>query len=125
MGTANVILYAKWNRNQGIPVIYNGNGNTNGTVPLDRNFYTQGSTVIVLDNTGSLWKTSYVFAGWNTKTDGTGTDYVAGARFIMGATKVMILYAKWNRNQGILHFRKTCSGCIKRINNPKSLCDQS
>src|SRR5690606_7339123 len=34
------------------------------------------------------------FAGWNTKADGTGTDYIPGQTFTMG-TEEVTLYAKW------------------------------
>jgi BNR/Asp-box repeat./Listeria-Bacteroides repeat domain (List_Bact_rpt). len=76
-------------------VTYNGNSNTGGSVPTDGNPYTQGTTVTVKANTGTLVKTGYAFSGWNTATDGSGTTYVAGTgTFAMGSNNV-ILYAKW------------------------------
>jgi uncharacterized repeat protein (TIGR02543 family) len=75
-------------------VTYDGNGNTSGIVPVDSNTYLPGATVTVLGNTGSLEKTGYTFGGWNTTSDGTGTDYAVGATFTMGTANV-ILYAKW------------------------------
>jgi uncharacterized repeat protein (TIGR02543 family) len=49
--------------------------------------------VTVLDS-GTLVRTGYNFAGWNTTFDGTGTSYAIGATFsITGNT---ILYAKWS-----------------------------
>ena len=65
-------------------VTYNANGASGGSVPMDNNKYQQGATVTVLGNTGTLVKTGYAFAGWNTKADGTGTSYAAGATFSMG-----------------------------------------
>jgi len=52
--------------------------------------------VTVLGNTGSLVKTSYSFDGWNTQSDGLGTDYNASGSdsFTMGSANVT-LYAKW------------------------------
>ena len=76
---------------------YNGNGNTGGTVPTDSNTYQQASTVTVLGNTGSLVKTGYTFAGWNTLANGSGTAYTAGQTFSMGAANVTC-YAKWTAN---------------------------
>ena len=74
-------------------VIYEGNGNTSGTVPTDNTKYSSGASVTVLGNTGNLARTGCTFAGWNTKADGTGTDYAADASFnISGNTT---LYAKW------------------------------
>jgi uncharacterized repeat protein (TIGR02543 family) len=54
-------------------------------------------TVTVLGNTGTLVRTGHTFAGWNTKADGSGTDYVANATFTMGSANVT-LYAKWTAN---------------------------
>ena len=75
-------------------VSYNGNSSTGGSVPVDGNNYAVGSSVTVLSNSGSLVKTGYTFQGWNTKADGSGTPYAAGASFTMGAYNV-ILYARW------------------------------
>ena len=78
-------------------VTYSGNGNTGGSVPIDSGAYIQGETVTVLGNTGSLVKSGHTFAGWNTAADGKGTNYTAGAGFIIGNTNVT-LYAKWTAN---------------------------
>jgi uncharacterized repeat protein (TIGR02543 family) len=75
-------------------VTYNGNGSTGGTVPSDLSSpYTSGTTVTVLDNTGSLVKTGYTFNGWNTAAVGSGTSYAAAATFSISANT--ILYAQW------------------------------
>jgi uncharacterized repeat protein (TIGR02543 family) len=95
MGAANVTLYAKWSLVPTYTVTYNGNGNTSGTVPTDNQAYQQNATVTVADNTGSLTKTGYTFAGWNTAADGSGTNYNPAATFNMGATNIT-LYAKWS-----------------------------
>jgi len=76
-------------------VTYNGNGNTGGSTPTDNQSYQSGSIVTVKDNTGSLTKTGYSFAGWNTASDGSGTSYNPAATFKMGATNIT-LYAKWS-----------------------------
>ena len=78
-------------------VTYNGNGATGGTVPTDRNTYTEGSSVTVLGNTGNLAKTGYTFAGWNTSPDGSGTSYAAGSPVTMRTSDVT-LYAQWRAN---------------------------
>ena len=77
-------------------VVYNGNGNTAGTPPIDDKAYDGGETATVLGNTGGLEKTGYVFDGWNTQADGNGTDYAVGSDFAIIANK--ILYAKWIPN---------------------------
>ncbi|WP_173218558.1 S-layer homology domain-containing protein [Paenibacillus alba] len=77
-------------------VNYDGNGSTGGTVPVDANAYEQNATVTVYGNTGSLVKSGYSFAGWNTRVDGSGVSYTVGSTFIMGAAN-MTLYAQWTR----------------------------
>lgn len=85
-------------------VTYDGNGSTGGNVPIDSfSPYTESGTVTVLDNTGSLVRTGYTFVGWNTKADGTGTNYAADDTFLMPAENV-VLYAQWTVNQNTLIF---------------------
>ena len=75
-------------------VIYNGNGNTSGSVPIDSNNYVVGSNANILNNTGSLVKTSYVFDGWNSLSDGTGINYTATSSLVISSNNIT-LYAKW------------------------------
>jgi len=91
MGSANATMYAKWTA---IPykATYSGNGSTSGTVPADTN-YTVGAS-ITLATAGTLARTGYTFAGWNTKADGTGTTYAQGLTLTMGAADFP-LYGKW------------------------------
>lgn len=96
---ANTTLYAIWT-----PIVlttytvtYNGNVNTSGNVPIDTSSpYTSGSTVTVLGNSGSLVKTGFNFAGWNTQENGSGTSYSQGTTFTINADT--ILYAVWTQN---------------------------
>lgn len=75
-------------------VTYNENTGTGGSVPTDGSSYTNGQSVTVLGNTGSLVKMGYTFAGWNTLANGSGADYVGSSTFSMGSINVT-LYAKW------------------------------
>jgi len=93
MGLANTVLYAKWSL-QTYSVTYNGNGNTGGFAPVDSNKYEKDVTVTVLENTGNLAKTGYIFSAWNTEADGSGADYGNGSKFSMGSSD-LVLYAKW------------------------------
>lgn len=44
-------------------------------------------------------RTGYTFAGWNTKADGTGTNYASGSKIAWGTANANItLYAKWTKN---------------------------
>ena len=74
-------------------VAYNSNGATSGDVPVDNTAYSNGASVTVLGNTGSLAKTGYVWGGWNTAADGTGVSYAAGETFNISANTT--LYARW------------------------------
>jgi uncharacterized repeat protein (TIGR02543 family) len=93
MGDEPVVLYAMWGN-----VVYDGNGNTGGCVPVDDNFYASTQTVAVKPNSGLLVKTNYAFAGWNTAKDGTGSQYSGFnpyGSFTKGAGTTT-LYARWN-----------------------------
>ena len=92
--TANTTLYAKWTAVPTYTVSYDGNGSTGGTAPTDGASYTSGQTVTTANNTGSLVKAGYTFAGWNTALDGNGTDYAAGSG-TFSIIENTTLYAKW------------------------------
>ena len=78
----------------GYRVTYFGNTNTGGSVPVDGSSpYTGGSSVSILGNSGTLVKTGYQFAGWNTQPDGSGTNYVGSDIFTINADTD--LYANW------------------------------
>ncbi|GIO15225.1 hypothetical protein J19TS2_47800 [Cohnella xylanilytica] len=110
MGTADVELYAVWTENPPptdppptdppadptYGVVYHGNGNTGGTVPVDKASYKSGDTLTVRSQNG-LTKDGFAFAGWSTAADGSGTNYAAGDTFEMGTTNVD-LYAVWTEN---------------------------
>jgi uncharacterized repeat protein (TIGR02543 family) len=91
MGSSSVTLYAQWEKLYS--VTYDANGGS-GNVPTDSTEYHAGGVVTVAGNTGSLSKSGCSFTGWNTKADGTGTNYAQGATFkIMNAS--VTLYARW------------------------------
>ena len=81
-------------------VIYDGNGNMTGSVPVDGNTYNAGDTVTVLGNTGGLDRNSDTFAYWNTAANGSGTVQGPGATFAIGATDVT-LFAQWYTTAGL------------------------
>ena len=54
-------------------------------------------------------RTGYTFAGWNTKADGTGTNYAAGASYKPTANST--LYAKWTANQYTVTFNANGGSC--------------
>jgi uncharacterized repeat protein (TIGR02543 family) len=94
IGSMSVTLYAQWTARSTYSVTYDGNGQTSGSAPVDTNDYLSGATATVLGNTGNLAKTGYLFAGWNTRADGTGSARVAGTSFTVRSENVA-LYAQW------------------------------
>ncbi|MBN1603013.1 MAG: InlB B-repeat-containing protein, partial [Chitinispirillaceae bacterium] len=97
MPSSEMVLYAQWQALPTYRISYNKNGADSGAVPVDSNTYYKGEEVTVAGNPGKLSKSSASFSGWNTKTDGTGESYNAGAKFPMPDSAVM-LYVKWTTN---------------------------
>lgn len=94
MGDSAVVLYAQWDDPATYSLVYSGNGNTDGAVPVDSNAYDAGAEITVRGNTGDLVKTGHTFGGWNTAPDGSGETYAPGSPFTMGASEDT-LYAAW------------------------------
>lgn len=75
-------------------ITYDSNNATGGSAPSAQQGIS-GEKITVQNNTGSLARTDYRFGGWNTRADGTGTNYTAGAsKYTLEANDVT-LYAKW------------------------------
>jgi len=79
------------------PVTYSGNGHTGGTAPADQSKL-HDTDLTLRTNSGNLVKTGFVFAGWNTATDGSGTNHAAGSTYTANAP--LTLYAKWVTDGG-------------------------
>lgn len=90
-------LYAQWCEDDKYPVIYHGNGNSEGEAPVDDlSPYYEAEDVTVLDN-GSLLKDYHTFSGWNTQADGLGINYNPGHVLQMPAEELN-LFAQWVEN---------------------------
>jgi uncharacterized repeat protein (TIGR02543 family) len=94
-------------------VTYDGNGNTGGTVPAAHTNVTSGASITV-SGEADLVKTDYMFLGWNTAANGSGTAYTSGASIVV--TGDMTLYAQWvqftltyDKNEGVVG---TVSGTV-------------
>ena len=70
------------------PVTYDANGGT-GAPSNQTKYYGDSLTLSSVIPT----RTNYSFAGWNTRADGTGTNYSAGGSYTGNAT--LTLFAKW------------------------------
>jgi uncharacterized repeat protein (TIGR02543 family) len=97
--TSATTLYAHWAATY--RVSYSGNGATGGTAPVDSTVYESGATVTVLGNTGSLIRSGYTFANWNTAANGSGTSYNPAATFSI--TGNVTLYAQWNASHTVTY----------------------
>ena len=97
VGSSNVILYAKWTANT-YTVTYNvnagaGNGQRSSANVTSDSYTTDGASISI-PGAGTLARSGYTFAGWNTSASGTGTNYAAGDNYTTISN--VTLYAKWN-----------------------------
>lgn len=90
--TQNTTLTPNFLISSNYTMTYLSNTSTSGTAPaIASNLLGVNGTIA--SNTGSLAKTGFTFAGWNTADNGSGTDYAAGATYT--ANTNVALYAKW------------------------------
>jgi uncharacterized repeat protein (TIGR02543 family) len=91
-----VTLYAQW-LGASYVIIYSANNSSSGTAPVSQS-YTYGSAGVTLSaNTGTLVRTGYTFAGWNTAANGSGTSYEPEATEVT-FDQDTVLFAKWAGN---------------------------
>ncbi len=69
-------------------ITYDANEANSGMTPKKQS----GDPIIIADNSGNLSKDGYLFDGWNSKPDGTGTNYAPGSSY---SGDSITLYAKW------------------------------
>jgi uncharacterized repeat protein (TIGR02543 family) len=74
-------------------VIYNGMGNTSGTVPTEQLHGYKPDEFATVAGQGSLAKTNHTFSGWDTSSTATTAVYAAGNTIPM--TQSVTLYAVW------------------------------
>ncbi|MEI6385022.1 MAG: InlB B-repeat-containing protein [Spirochaetota bacterium] len=77
-------------------VTYSANTGDKGTAPVDAYVYEAGSSAKAMA-IGTMAKTGFSFAGWNTNAGGTGTAYNPADSFVLPAGG-MTLYAQWTPN---------------------------
>jgi uncharacterized repeat protein (TIGR02543 family) len=105
-GQAAIYLYKKGegaksyysNPSDQVTLTYDANGATAGEAPTVPGTITIGTNVTVVAKPNDLVKTGHDFGGWNTKDDGTGTNYEAGTdheSFTINDNTT--LYAKWTK----------------------------
>ena len=89
--TGNITLYAQWNST----ITYNGNGQTSASSTIPAATIAKGTAAnTTLASAGTMARTGFSFAGWNTQADGLGTNYASGLTTYQSSGSVT-LYAKW------------------------------
>lgn len=94
--TGNLTLYAKWKANK-YKIRYRGNGADSGTMSSVITC-TYGKKYTLAAN--RFKRKEYVFAGWNTRADGSGKAYddrEAVKNLSSGNQKTVTLYAQWKK----------------------------
>jgi uncharacterized repeat protein (TIGR02543 family) len=94
IGTSNVSLFANWTQSKTYTIIYNGNGNTNGTVPKDLVLYVSRNIAHLKNNTGVLERTGYTFAGWRNQSDSSKSFYKPGDSILIDTSNI-VFKAEW------------------------------
>ncbi len=82
-------------------VIYHGNQNESGIVPVDVNEYSKNDVFVAMGNVGNLAKSNYNFIGWNTEPDGSGNPILPGYPDVIRDSDIN-LYAQWSRSHYII-----------------------
>lgn len=88
-------------------ITYDANNSSpgSGSMYTDPALYTSEDAAVIMDQDalfpfmGNIVKFGYDFTGWNTKADGTGTDYAPGQE--INLTKNLYLYAKWEAKEPV------------------------
>lgn len=103
---ATVTLYAHWKINT-FSVSFNANGGSGAPSAQTKTY----GTALTLSSTKPT-RTGYTFTSWNTKADGSGTSYAAGASYT--ANSDITLYAQWTANTNtkyvVNHYQMNVSG---------------
>jgi uncharacterized repeat protein (TIGR02543 family) len=100
----NVTLYAKWTA-LSYTITYDGNGFLSGSVPANTTGY---GTKTLASNSGSLANTGYLFRGWNTQADGSGTRYLVSATYNLLAD--VTLFAEWTLVPAVIYSANGATG---------------
>ena len=124
--TGTLELYAVWAENK-VTVSYDANG---GTGEVAEHTYKYSDENKDLADGSELSREGYTFKGWNTKEDGTGTDYASIPNGLFVETDgALTLYAKWQENTLTVYYAanggtgETYSKTYKFTDEDKALLD--
>ncbi len=114
--SANVTLYAQWAFNAQYAVTYNANGGS-GTMTDPSSPYYENTRFTVRSNSFTA-PTNKHFTGWNTATDGSGTNYNAGSSYTI--TGDVTLYAQWafNAQYTVTYYANGGTGTMTDASSP-------
>ncbi|MBQ2125536.1 MAG: InlB B-repeat-containing protein, partial [Spirochaetales bacterium] len=88
-------LYAQWQKNIAKTEVSFASNGGSGNMPVQ--IFTEGESQNLFANT--FIRNGYNFTGWNTKTDGSGTNYTDKQSLTLsGETTSLTLYAQWQKN---------------------------
>jgi len=104
----NITLYANWSVDT-YTVTFDGNSNTSGSAPSNQT-KTYDVTLVLSSNSGSLARTGYTLAGWNSNSAGTGTSYALGGNYTTNAGTT--LYAQWTADSLTITFNSQSGSAI-------------
>lgn len=96
MGEVDIILTANWEEIPKYYVTYNSNGAD--TEQIVSKWFYEGTAHKICQNMFS--KEGYVFTGWNTESDGTGTAYNVGSSY--DTHEDLSLFAQWRISKSTL-----------------------
>ena len=120
----NQTIYAQWKANT-YTVKYNGNGNTSGNTTNSSHTYDVSKRLTA----NGFYRTGYTFNGWNTSSNGYGTNYYNQQSVINLTAKngdTFNLYAKWQINTYTLTYNNNGgSGCSSKTLNYNDYYDLS
>jgi len=109
-----ITLFAQWVNCYSL--VFDGNGSTSGsmeTLPVE------GGQIYTLPQ-NTYEKTNYVFSGWNTSADGSGTAYGNQINYTANSNRTdnLILYAQWTPVEYTLSYN--LNGGTNASANPKT-----
>jgi uncharacterized repeat protein (TIGR02543 family) len=100
--STDVTLYAQWTALPNHTVTFNSNGGT-GTMN------NQVANVPTALSTNTFTRKGYLFNGWNTAANGSGTSYTNGATYNFSAD--VTLYAQWvEKHDDVVVYRRASGG---------------
>lgn len=91
-------LYAIWNKIEPwtATIKYNANGATGAIADATQSVTDKDSVEMTISKGDGLTREGYMFNGWNTKADGSGTSYSADSKVtIKMDSKTLELFAQW------------------------------